>query len=238
MSQPLYKRVMLKLSGEALQGNGRFGIDSATLNGYATQIAEVIRQGVQVAIVIGGGNLFRGAALSQLGDIRRTTADQIAMLATTINSLAMRDALENCGVETELMSAIPMDSMIQGFDEHKAISALEAGKAVIFAAGTGNPFFTTDTTASLRGLQIQADVLLKATSVDGIYTADPALDNSAVKLSNLSFQEVLDNEYGVMDLSAFCQCRDHHLPIRVFNLNQANAIVSIVTDSSIGTLVS
>ena len=237
MVKPLYKRILLKLSGEALQGNVDFGIDPNVLDQFAHQIAEVTKLGVQVGVVIGGGNLFRGAALSEAG-IERITGDQMGMLATVMNSLAMRDALVKAKVETRLMSAISMSGMIDHFDRRKAIDHLEKGRVVLFSAGAGLPFITTDYAASLRAIEIGADVLLKGTNVDGIYDCDPSKNPKAKLLSHLSYSKALVEELAVMDLAAFYQCRDQNLPLRVFNINEAEILKKVVIDNSIGTLVS
>lgn len=236
-NKPLYKRVLLKLSGEALQGEVDFGIDPTVLARLAGEIAEVVSLGVQIGVVIGGGNLFRGAALSKMGLVNRLTGDQMGMLATIMNALAMRDALSRIDVPVRMMSAISLSGVVDQFDRHKAIHDLEMGRVVLFAAGTGNPLVTTDSAASLRAIEVGADVLLKATNVDGIYSADPRQDKTAKLYSALSFAECLDKELAVMDLTAFCQCRDHDLPIRVFNINQENILPRIVADSKIGTTV-
>ncbi len=234
--KPLYHRILLKLSGEALTRVGSFGIDPTILKRITQEIAEVAACGVQVAVVIGGGNLFRGAALSNIG-IDRITGDQMGMLATIMNALAMRDALEQLNVPSRILSAIPLHSMVGSYDRRRAIYHLEQQEVVIFAGGTGNPLVTTDSAASLRGIEIKADILLKATNVDGIYTADPAHVPGATLYSHLTYQEALDKELGVMDLSAFCQCRDHHLPIRVFNINNPGALLRIMMGNPEGTLV-
>ena len=234
--RPLYKRVLLKLSGEALQGDVDFGIDPKVLDRLAQEIAEVSALGVQIGIVIGGGNLFRGAALSIAG-LGRITGDQMGMLATIMNSLAMRDALARADIPTRMMSAIALSGVVDQFDRRKAIHHLELGRVVLFAAGTGNPLVTTDSAASLRAIEVDADVLLKATNVDGIYSADPSKDKTATLYSHLSFKECLDEELAVMDLTAFCQCRDQNLPIRVFNINKPNILYQVVTDPKIGTTV-
>ena len=237
VEKPLYKRVLLKLSGEALQGDVDFGIDPTVLARLAAEIAEVARLGVQVGIVIGGGNLFRGAALSKMGLVDRLTGDQMGMLATIMNCLAMRDALSRIDVPARMMSAIALSGVVDQYDRRKAIHHLEMGRVVLFAAGTGNPLVTTDSAASLRAIEVNADVLLKATNVDGIYSADPRNDKSATLYHKLSFNECLEKELAVMDLTAFCQCRDHELPIRVFNINHENIFPQVVTDPKIGTTV-
>jgi uridylate kinase len=233
---PKYQRILLKLSGEALQGDAEFGIDPKVLDRFAQEIADVVNLGVQVGIVIGGGNLFRGAALSTAG-LNRITGDQMGMLATIMNALALRDALVRADVSTRMMSAISMAGVVETFNRGKAIHHLDEGRVMIFSAGTGNPLVTTDTAASLRALEVNADVLLKATSVDGIYDSDPAKNPEAKLLSHLTFSEALKEELGVMDLAAFCQCRDHGLPIRVFNINIPGILKQVVTDLSVGTLV-
>jgi uridylate kinase len=235
-SKSLYKRILLKLSGEALQGDSAFGIDPKTITYLIEQIAQVAKLGVQIGIVIGGGNLFRGKKLSSIG-IDRITGDQMGMLATVMNALAMRDALEKAKMPARIMSAIPMSGLVDHYDRRKANHHLEQQRIVLFAGGTGNPLVTTDSAASLRGIEVRADVLLKATNVDGIYTEDPAINPRAKRYKRLKFQEALDKELGVMDLTAFCQCRDHQLPIRVFNIHKAGALLRAVTGDDEGTLV-
>lgn len=235
-SNPIYRRVLLKLSGEALLGQGSWGIDPQVLERLAKEIAEIARLKVQIGIVIGAGNLFRGATLSSAG-IDRVTGDQMGMLATIMNALALRDALEKMGSPTQILSAIPVNGMADPFDRLKAIHHLEQEKVIIFAGGTGNPLVTTDSAASLRGIEIKADVLLKATNVDGVYSADPARDPHAVLYHHLVYQEALDKELGVMDLTAFYQCRDHRLPIRVFNIKKPGVLLGIICGSNEGTLV-
>lgn len=236
-SPAIYRRILLKLSGEALMGKMSFGIDPNVLNRLVNEIAEVIRLHVQLGIVIGGGNLFRGATLSAVG-INRITGDQMGMLATIMNALALRDALEGINIPTRILSAIPMGGLVDHYDRRKAIHHLNQDRVVLFAGGTGNPLFTTDSAASLRGIEIDADILLKASHVDGIYSADPARNPKAVRYQRLSYQEALERELGVMDLTAFCQCRDHNLAIRVFNINDPGILLRIVTGSEEGTLVS
>lgn len=236
MPHPIYQRILLKLSGEALQGQVAFGIDPAVLDRLVKEIAEVAKLKIQIGIVVGGGNLFRGAALSKVG-IDRITGDQMGMLATVMNALAMRDALNNVGIASRIMSAIPISGLVDPFDRGKAVSHLQQQQVVIFAGGTGNPLVTTDSAASLRGIEIGADVLLKATNVDGIYSADPALDSQAKLYKHLTYQEALERELGVMDLTAFCQCRDHGLAIRVFNITKPGILLKIVTSKDDGTLV-
>lgn len=234
--QPLYRRILLKLSGEALANKTSFGIDPATLDKLVQQITAVAKLNIQMGIVLGGGNLFRGSTLSAVG-IDRITGDQMGILATIMNGLAMRDALERAGVESRIMSAIPMGGLVDPFNRRKAIYHLEKNRVVLFTGGTGNPLVTTDSAASLRGIEIGADVLLKATQVDGVYSADPVHNPTAKFYSHLTYQQALDEELGVMDLAAFCQCRDHHLPIRVFNITKPNILLNIVTSLKEGTLV-
>lgn len=235
--QPIYKRIMLKLSGEALLGEQKsFGINPAILDRVAIEIGELVRLKVQVGLVIGGGNFFRGEALSAAG-IGRITGDQMGMLATVMNALAMRDALERAGFATRIMSAISMSGVVDYYDRRKAVHHLNKGRVVLFAAGTGNPLVTTDSAASLRAIEVEADILLKATSVDGIYSSDPAKDPKATRYKVLSYQEALIKELGVMDLTAFCQCRDHHMKIRVFSLKKPGALLQVVLGQDEGTLV-
>lgn len=233
----IYRRVLIKLSGEALQGNAKFGIDPAVLTRLAKELRELIDLGVQIGVVIGGGNLFRGATLSAVG-IDRVTADQMGMLATVMNALALRDALENAEVTCHIMSAIGIGSIAPLYDRREAIHHLENGRVVIFAGGTGNPLVTTDSAASLRAIEIKADILLKATNVDGIYSADPIKFPTAQKYTRLTYDQVLEKELGVMDLTAFCQCRDHNMKLRVFDINQPGVLLRIVLGANDGTLVS
>ncbi|WP_409523491.1 UMP kinase [Nitrincola sp. MINF-07-Sa-05] len=234
--QSRYKRILLKLSGEALVGEESFGIDPKVLNRMALEIGQLVGIGVQVGIVIGGGNLFRGAALNAAG-LDRVTGDHMGMLATVMNALAMRDALERCNIATRVMSAIPMSGVVDHYDRRNAMRYLRQNDVVIFSAGTGNPFFTTDSAACLRGIEIDADVVLKATKVDGVYTADPLKDPTAVKYSHLTFDEVLEKQLGVMDMTAICLTRDHNMPIRVFNMNKPGALVNLVVGGDEGTLI-
>lgn len=231
-----YKRILLKLSGEALMGDEGFGIDPKVLDRMALEIGQLIGIGVQVGLVIGGGNLFRGAALQKAG-LDRVTGDHMGMLATVMNALAMRDALERANINSRVMSSIPMSGVVDHYDRRKAVRALERGEVVIFAAGTGNPFFTTDSAACLRGIEVNAEVVLKATKVDGIYSADPMVDKSATKYDSLSYDEVLDKKLEVMDLTAICLCRDHEMPLRVFEMEKVGALVNIVNGGDEGTLV-
>ena len=232
-----YKRILLKLSGEALMGQLGFGIDPKVLDRMALEVGQLVGIGVQVGLVVGGGNLFRGAALQSAG-LDRVTGDHMGMLATLMNALAMRDALERSNIKSSVMSAIPMSGVVDHYDRRKAIRALSRGEVVIFAAGTGNPFFTTDSAACLRGIEVDADLVLKATKVDGVYSADPMLDPSAKKYEHLSYDEVLDKKLEVMDLTAICLCRDHNMPLRVFAMEQQGALLNIVVGGNEGTLVS
>lgn len=231
-----YKRVLLKLSGEALMGDLDYGIDANMLARVAAEIAEVVNMGVEVALVIGGGNIFRGAGLVQSG-IDRVAGDHMGMLATVINSLAMQDALEKRGVPCRVMSAVKIDRMCEDYAQKRAISHLEKGRVVIFAAGTGNPFFTTDTAGCLRAVEIGADSVLKATKVDGVYDSDPVKNPDAVRYESLSYDEVLDKNLQVMDATAIVLCRDNNLPLRIFNLNDAGALPAAMTDKTLGTTV-
>ena len=235
-TQPRYKRVLLKLSGEALMGEHDFGIDPKVLDRMALEIGALIGIGVQVGLVIGGGNLFRGAALNAAG-LDRVTGDHMGMLATVMNGLAMRDALERSNIRTRVMSAIPMSGIVEHYDRRRAVRDLKEGDVVIFSAGTGNPFFTTDSAACLRGIEIEADAVLKATKVDGVYSADPHLDPTAVKYDHLTYDEVLDKKLGVMDLTAICLARDHGMPLRVFDMNRPGVLTRIVTGEREGTLI-
>lgn len=231
-----YKRILLKLSGEALTGTENFGIDPKILDTMALEIGQLVGIGVQVGLVVGGGNLFRGTALQAAG-LDRVTGDHMGMLATVMNALAMRDALERSNISTQAMSAIPMTGVVDHYDRRKAMRALTSGDVVIFAAGTGNPFFTTDSAACLRGIEIDADLVLKATKVDGIYSADPMKVKDAVKFEHLTYDEVLDKKLEVMDLTAICLCRDHNMPVRVFEMEKPGALLRIVRGGEEGTLI-
>ena len=235
-TQPRYKRVLLKLSGEVLMGEHDFGIDPKVLDRMALDIGSLIGIGVQVGLVVGGGNLFRGAALNAAG-MDRVTGDHMGMLATVMNGLAMRDALERSNIRTRVMSAIPMSGIVEHYDRRRAVRDLKDGDVVIFCAGTGNPFFTTDSAACLRGIEIEADAVLKATKVDGVYSADPYKDPTEEKYDRLTYDEVLDKKLGVMDLTAICLARDHGMPLRVFDMNRSGALTRIVTGESEGTLI-
>ncbi len=234
--QPAYRRILLKLSGEALAGEQQFGISPKVLDRIASDVKQIHALGLEVGIVIGGGNLFRGAALAEAG-LGRVSADQMGMLATVMNALALRDALERISVPARVMSAIPMSGVVDHYDRRKAIHHLQQGRVVIFSAGTGNPFFTTDSAACLRGIEIDADVVLKATQVDGIYNADPRRHPNAKRYDHLTYDEVLAQNLTVMDLTAICLCRDHNMPLRVFNLNKSGALLAVVQGESEGTLV-
>ncbi len=231
-----YRRILLKMSGEALAGERGFGIDAQRLRYYAEEIRSVVHLGVQVAVVIGGGNLFRGIEGSEQG-LDRAQADYMGMLATVINGLALQNALEQIGVPTRVQSAIEMARVCEPFIRRRAIRHLEKGRVVIFAAGTGNPFFTTDTAATLRAIEIGANVLLKATKVDGIYTADPTRDETAQKLSHITYQEALDKRLAVMDLTAFTLSQENKLPVIVFNILERGALYRIVLGEALGTIV-
>lgn len=231
-----YKRILLKLSGESLMGDKQYGIDSDRVLQYAKDIKAVHDTGLEIAIVIGGGNIFRGLSAEKAG-MDRVQADYMGMLATVINSMALQDALEKEGVKTRLMTAIKMEQICEPFIRRRAVRHLEKRRIVIFGAGTGNPYFTTDTAASLRAIEIQADAVLKGTRVDGIYTADPEKDVTAVKYENITFQEVYDNNLNVMDMTAFTLCQENKLPIIVFDMNKAGNFMRIANGDSIGTLV-
>ena len=235
-SGPVYKRILLKLSGEALMGEQQFGVDPAVATRIARDVSEIQGLGVETAIVIGGGNIFRGLAASARG-MDRATADYMGMLATVINALALQDALEQHGVVTRVVTAIEMRAVAEPFIRRRAIRHLEKGRVVIFAAGTGNPYFTTDTAAALRAMEIKAEVILKGTKVDGIYTADPMLDPQATKYSEISYLQVLERQLKVMDATAISLCMDNKLPIVVFNLRQAGNIGRVIQGEPIGTTV-
>jgi uridylate kinase len=231
-----YKRILLKLSGEELMGEEGFGIDPKVLDRMALEIGQLVGIGVQVGLVIGGGNLFRGAALSAAG-MDRVTGDHMGMLATVMNALAMRDALERTNISSHVMSSIPMSGVVEHYDRRKAIRYLKDGDVVIFAAGTGNPFFTTDSAACLRGIEIDANVVLKATKVDGVYSADPMIDPDAELYQSLTYDEVLNKQLGVMDMTAICLCREHKMPLRVFRMSKQGALLNLVVGGDEGTLI-
>ena len=233
---PAYKRILLKLSGEALMGDDAFGINRATIERIVGEVAEVTRLGVEVAVVIGGGNIFRGVAGGSVG-MDRATADYMGMLATVMNSLALGDAFGKAGVTARVMSAIAIDQVVEPYVRPKALQYLEEGKVVVFAAGTGNPFFTTDTAAALRGAEIGAQIVLKATKVDGIYSADPKKDPNATLYGTISFDEAISKQLEVMDATAFALCRDQKLPIKVFSIFKAGALRRVVLGEDEGTLV-
>ncbi len=231
-----YKRILLKLSGEALMGNKQFGIDNERLAQYALQIKEISEMGVEVAVVIGGGNIFRGIQAEE-GGMDRVHGDYMGMLATVINSMALQSALEKAGVETRLQSAIKMEQICEPFIRRKAVRHLEKNRVVIFGAGTGNPYFTTDTAATLRAIEIEADVVLKGTRVDGIYTADPEKDKTATKYDTITFSEVYDKGLEVMDMTAFTLCNENKLPIIIFDMNKIGNLKKIMEGHQVGTLV-
>jgi uridylate kinase len=232
-----FKRILLKLSGESLMGEKNFGIDNARLSSYASQIKEIVDKGIEVAIVIGGGNIFRGVQAEE-GGMDRTHGDYMGMLATMINAMALQAALEAKGVNSRLQSAIEMREIAEPFVRRKAVRHLEKGRVVIFGAGTGNPFFTTDSAASLRAIEVNADVILKGTRVDGIYTADPEKDPNATKYDVISFDKVYAKGLNVMDLTAFTLCKENHLPIIVFNMDQEGNLMKLLAGGKVGTIVS
>ena len=231
-----YKRVLIKLSGEALMGDLDYGIDANMLSRVASEITEVVNMGVEVALVLGGGNIFRGAGLVQSG-IDRVTGDHMGMLATVLNSLAMQDALEKQGMICRVMSAIKINRMCEEYVQRRAIRHLEKGRVVIFAAGIGNPFFTTDTAGCLRAVEIDADTVFKATKVNGVYDSDPVKNPDAKRYETLTFDEVLDKNLQVMDATAIVLCRDNNLPLRIFNLNNIGALPASMKDKTVGTTV-
>jgi uridylate kinase len=236
MSVARYKRILVKLSGEALMGQSDYGIDPAMLKRVAGELVELVSSGVEVAVVLGGGNIFRGAGLARAG-MDRVTADQMGMLATVINSLAMQDAVEALGAHARVMSAIRINEVAEDYVRRRAIRHLEKGRVVIFAAGTGSPFFTTDSAASLRAIEVGAGLLLKATKVNGVYSDDPMKNPAATRYERLSFDRVLDDRLAVMDATAIVLCRDNHLPLRVFNLNNPGDLLRVVRGENVGTLV-
>lgn len=232
-----YKRILLKFSGEALMGDSDFGLDAATLKKVVSQVKALRELGVEIGIVVGGGNIFRGAQIQGSG-IQRTTGDHMGMMATVINALALRDVIESVGIRAQVLSAMTIEGISSGFNANQVKKQLAEGEVLIFAAGTGSPFFTTDTAAALRGIEIDADIVLKATKVDGIYTADPKKDASATRYAGLSYEEVIQKNLQVMDQTAFVLCRDHQMPIRVFDMFKDNAVIRIVQGEDEGTLVS
>lgn len=235
---PAYKRVLLKLSGEALMGDGEYGIEPSVIHRLATEIKEILDAGVQVAIVLGGGNIFRGAGLAE-GGMDRVTGDHMGMLATVINALALQDAVEKQGMSARVMSAVRINQVCEDYIRRRAVRHLEKGRIVIFAAGTGNPFFTTDSAASLRAVEINAELMLKATKVDGVYSDDPVKNPDAERYSFLTYDEVLDRRLMVMDQTAVVLCRDHRMPLRVFDMAQPHGLKNIIVDgaSEIGTQI-
>jgi uridylate kinase len=233
---PLYRRLLLKLSGEALMGKANYGIDPQEMTRIAQEVRHITLLGVQLGLVIGGGNLFRGVGLTANG-IDRVTADQMGMLATVMNSLAMQDALQKVEVEVRVMSAIHIDTVCENYSPQRAIRHLQKQRVVIFAAGTGNPYFTTDTAASLRAIEIGAEMMIKATKVDGVYAADPLIDPTAKRFHRLTYNEVLTQSLGVMDTTAVVLCRDHQLPLRVIDLGKAGSLIRAITGHDEGTLI-
>jgi len=231
-----YKRILLKLSGEALMGDQDFGINSKVLDRVGAEIKQLIDNDIQVALVIGGGNIFRGMSLAESG-MNRITGDHMGMLATVMNALALQDAIEHQGLSVRVMSALAIHQVCEDYIRRRAVRHLEKGRVVIFAAGTGNPFFTTDTAASLRGTEIDADIVLKGTKVDGIYNADPMKDSSATMYEKLDYDQVIEQKLGVMDTTAMVLCRDNKIPIRVFNMNKQGLMLKIASGEPIGTLV-
>ena len=234
---PVYKRILLKLSGEALMGDDDYGINPQVISRMASEVKELVDMGVQVALVIGGGNIFRGAGLAANG-IDRVTGDHMGMLATVINALAMQDAIERHGIKARVLSALKINQVCEDYIRRRAIRHLEKGRVVILAAGTGNPFFTTDSAASLRGVEIGADVVIKGTKVDGVYSADPMKVKGAELYAHLTFDEVISRDLKVMDTTAFVLCRDYNMPIRVFNMNKTGALKRVILGEKEGTLVS
>jgi len=231
-----YNRILLKLSGEALMGDKQFGIDTTKLTSYANEIKSVVDLGVEVAVVIGGGNIFRGVQVEGQG-LDRVQGDYMGMLATIINGMALQSALEKVQVETRLMTAIKMEQVAEPFIRRRSMRHLQKGRVVIFGGGTGNPYFTTDTAATLRAIEIEADVILKGTRVDGIYTADPEKDKTATKYDNITFKEVYEKELNIMDMTAFTLCNENKLPIVVFDINKKQNLLKMLQGQSIGTLV-
>ena len=231
-----YKRILLKLSGEALMGSKQFGIDTEKLSAYSQEIKQAVESGVEVAIVIGGGNIFRGVQVEGEG-LDRVQGDHMGMLATIINGMALQSSLEKEGIKTRLMTAIKMEQVAEPYIRRRAIRHLQKGRVVIFGGGTGNPYFTTDTAATLRAIEIEADVILKGTRVDGIYNADPEKDSTAVKYDTISFKEVYEKGLNIMDMTAFTLCNENKLPIVVFDINKSNNLINMLEGQSIGTLV-
>jgi uridylate kinase len=235
-AKPAFKRILLKLSGEALMGEEDYGIDPQVLKRLAAEIIEVSRSGVQMGLVVGGGNIFRGAGLAQSG-IDRATADHMGMLATVMNALALQDAIEKQGAYCRVMSALKVNEVCEDYIRRRAIRHLEKGRIVVFAAGTGNPFFTTDSAAALRAIEIGADLMIKATKVDGLYTADPTKDPSATRFETISFDAAIERKLAVMDTTAFALCRDYGMPIRVYDMFRQGDLMRLVKGEAVGTLV-
>jgi uridylate kinase len=231
-----YKRILLKLSGEALAGEMDFGIDPKVLDSMALEIGQLVGIGVQIGLVVGGGNLFRGAALNQAG-LDRVAGDHMGMLATVMNGLALRDALERSNISSRLMSAIPMSGIVEHYDRRDAVRHLRNGEVVIFAAGTGNPFFTTDSAACLRGIEVGADIVLKATKVDGVYSDDPVKNPEATRFSHLGYDEVLEKKLAVMDSTAICLCRDQGMPLGVFDMTKQGNLLNFMLGKVEGTII-
>lgn len=231
-----YRRVLLKLSGESLMGNQSYGIDNERIKAYALEIKQIVDSGIELAVVIGGGNIFRGVQAAQSG-MDRVQGDYMGMLATVINAMALQSHLEEIGATTRLLSAIKMEQIAEPFIRRRAVRHLEKGRVVIFGAGTGNPYFTTDTAASLRAIEIEADVILKGTRVDGIYTADPEKDPSAKKFEKITFKEVIERGLNVMDMTAFTLCNENNLPIIVFDMNKSGNLQKLIKGEEVGTLV-
>ena len=232
-----YKRILLKFSGEALMGDGDFGLDAGTLKSVVSQVKSLRDLGVEVGIVVGGGNIFRGAQIQGSG-IQRTTGDHMGMMATVINALALRDVIESMGMKSQVLSAMSIEGVSSGFNANTVKKQLADGEVLVFAAGTGSPFFTTDTAAALRGIEIDADIVLKATKVDGIYTADPVKDSTATRYQNLSYDDVIQKNLQVMDMTAFTLCQENKLPIVVFDMNKEDNLLNLVKGNMVGTLVS
>jgi uridylate kinase len=237
MATPAYKRILLKLSGEALMGDGDYGIDPKIIARLASEVKEISDSGVQVAIVIGGGNIFRGAGLAQSG-MNRVSGDHMGMLATVMNSLAMQDALSKTGCSAHVLSALKMTQVCEEYAVRSALSHMQDGSVVILAAGTGNPYFTTDSAATLRAIELQTDLLIKATKVDGVFSADPVIDPLAKLYDRLSYDQVIADNLGVMDMTAIVLCRDHDMPLRVVNIFNEGALMKLTQGESLGTLVS
>ena len=237
MAAPAFKRILLKLSGEALMGDGDYGIEPKIIARLASEVKQISDSGVQVGIVIGGGNIFRGAGLAQSG-MDRVTGDHMGMLATVMNSLAMKDALAKVGCSSYVLSALKMTQVCEEYAVRTALSYMEQGSVVILAAGTGNPYFTTDSAATLRAIELQTDLLIKATKVDGVYSADPMIDSSAELYESLSYEQVIADNLGVMDMTAIVLCRDHNMPLRVVNIFNEGALMKLAQGESLGTLVS